>query len=90
MLRMRIPDLESLVLNSFEDLKKKDFFRSQHLLQGKSLCDICITDQNSVRKAAQIDMTDDICSILKGSIIEEVLDEDVSRRESMKATKFYP
>lgn len=43
-LRMRIPDLEYIVLNSFEDLKDIDFFRSQLILQGKSICDICITD----------------------------------------------
>lgn len=61
MLRMRIPDLEYIVLNSFDDLKDKDFFRSQLILQGKSLCDICITDQKAVRKGANnFEETDDI------------------------------
>ena len=44
MLSMRIPDLEYLVLNSFDELKRTDFFRPQEILLGKSICDICLTE----------------------------------------------
>jgi len=44
LLEMRCPDLEYLVLNSFENLVKKDFFISQEILYGKSLCDISLSD----------------------------------------------
>ena len=54
MMRLRIPDLSYIVLNSFEDLKNKDFFQSQTILKGQSICDICITDQKSVRKATNM------------------------------------
>ena len=45
---MRIPDLKYIVMNNFEDLKKRDFFQCQEILEGKSLCDICITDPYAV------------------------------------------
>lgn len=44
MMSMRIPDLEYLALNSFEELKRTDFFRPQEILLGKSICDICLTE----------------------------------------------
>lgn len=42
MMIMRIPDLEYVALNSFADLKRKDFFRPQEILLGRSICDICL------------------------------------------------
>lgn len=69
-MRQRIPDLEYIVLNSFEDLKRKDFFRSQLILQGKSLCDICITDQRAVLDGCTIEVDGKEFIELKGSIIE--------------------
>lgn len=75
---MRIPDLEYIVLNSFEDLKNIEFFRSQLILQGKSICDICITDQKAVRKGTsnyEFDSRTDEEGpmILEGSIIEQIV-----------------
>lgn len=70
MMRLRIPDLKYIVLNSFEDLKKKDFFQSQTILKGQSICDICITDQKSVRVATSKEIDSNENVILRGSVIE--------------------
>ena len=71
-------------------MKDKDFFQSQLILQGKSICDICITDQKSVRKATSqySDYTE--YTDLKGSIIEEIIADDKIRRDALRETKFYP
>jgi hypothetical protein len=45
---MRIPDLEYVALNSFEELQAKNFFQSQEILQGKSICEISLSDCESV------------------------------------------
>ena len=49
MMSMRIPDLEYLALHSFGELKLKDFFRPQEILLGKSICDICLTEPESIK-----------------------------------------
>lgn len=90
MLRLRIPDLGYLVLNSFEDLKNKDFFQSQKILQGKSLCDICITDQKSIRKGISEDIDPNEIQILHGSVIENIIAGDGNRRNAMIKSNIYP
>lgn len=42
LLAMRKPDLEYVLLNSFDSLLQLDFFTPQEILFGKSLCDICL------------------------------------------------
>ena len=39
---MRQPDLEYMLLNSFEYLRQEDFFIAQELLQGKSICELWV------------------------------------------------
>lgn len=41
-LEMRRPDLEYILLNTFENQKKNDFFKCQEILHGKTFCDICV------------------------------------------------
>ena len=48
---MKIPDLRFILLNTFEDMKKKYFFSQQILLQGKSIFDLNIRDADEVHKA---------------------------------------
>lgn len=43
-----MPDLKYVFLNSYEDLLSQNFFQSQELLEGKSLCDIAINDYQIV------------------------------------------
>ena len=47
MMRMKIPNLEYLVLNSFDEIRKKDFFMTQEILQGKSISDISLSSAES-------------------------------------------
>ena len=51
---MRKPDLEYVLLNSFESLSKKDFFTPQEILNGKSLCDISLSDPNKIKEGLEI------------------------------------
>lgn len=39
---MRRPDMEYILLSTFEELTRTDFFISQELLMGKSIQDICL------------------------------------------------
>ena len=48
---MKIPNLGKHVLNSFEDIKKKEFFLKQEVLKGKSFCDICIAEPNLIKES---------------------------------------
>ena len=50
-LMMRRPDLEYLLLNTFERLRRQDFFIAQELLYGKSICDICLNTPKYVIEA---------------------------------------
>ena len=45
-------------------------------MQGKSLCDICITDQKAVRKAATNYIETEEFPLLDGSIIEQIVSDD--------------
>ena len=77
---MRIPDLKYIVMNNFEDLKKKDFFQCQEILDGKSLADICITDPYAVEQA--IESWDDEKDLMsKSSVIDHILSGDVIRKK---------
>ena len=40
---MRRIDFEYLLLNTFDSLIENDFFVSQEILNGKSICDICLS-----------------------------------------------
>lgn len=88
MLRMILPDLEYLVLNSFQDLKKKDYFKSQEILHGKSICEICLGSTEEVKE--ELKKFRQVYQIIDRSIIEDVIDDDDIRREHMKRTEFYP
>jgi len=50
-LGMRKPDLEYLVLYDFDEIKKRNFFRCQEHLFGKTVMDICLSDPESVKDA---------------------------------------
>ena len=40
-----------MLMNTFDSLKKSDFFSSQEILKGQSLCDICLSDPLSIKIA---------------------------------------
>jgi hypothetical protein len=88
---MRIPDLEYLSLNTFDVQKKKDFFRPQEILLGKSICDICLSEPQSILAALE-DWKNlkSETSRAWGSIIEQLTWDDRIRRETFIETKFYP
>lgn len=94
MMSMRIPDLEYLALNSFEELKRTDFFRPQEILLGKSICDICLTEPQSIMKAFEIyDESNKYAPTFQrapGSLMEFITADDRIRRETFIQTGFYP
>ena len=50
-LNMILPDLKYLVLNTFDDIKEKHFLKKQELLEGKSLFDISIKNEDDIKSA---------------------------------------
>ena len=46
---LKVPDMQYIILNTFEMFKNNQFFVNQALLKGQSLCDICIGDQKAVQ-----------------------------------------
>lgn len=88
MMRIKIPNLEYLVLNSFEDVRRKDFFRTQEILQGKSLADISLSSVESWREALSSFRQE--WKVLEGCIVENIIDGDDVRREHMQLCEFYP
>lgn len=67
-------------MNNFEDLKEKDFFSSQEMLNGKSICDICLNDPYAITNALE---KFDTCGIVGGSnsILEALTGQDRFRRK---------
>lgn len=88
MMRMKIPDLEYLVLNSYDDIRKKDFFMAQEILQGKMIGDICLSSAESWIEA--LTQFRQEWQEIKGCIVEQVIDGDRVRREHMQSCCFYP
>jgi hypothetical protein len=50
---MRRIDFEYLLLNTFDSLIEKDFFVSQEILNGKSICDICLSTPRILKDGLQ-------------------------------------
>ena len=50
-IEMRRPDLHYLLMNTFDTLKKNDFFVLQEVLDGRSICDICLSDTKTIKEA---------------------------------------
>lgn len=47
---------ENMLLTSFLDYKKDNFFKTQELLFGKSMCDIHLNDDASINAAVSMDI----------------------------------
>jgi len=77
-MRMKIPDLEYIVLRSYDDVKSKDFFTAQEILQGKMLGDICLSSAESWFTALSSFRQE--WKEIKGCVVEKVIDGDVIRR----------
>lgn len=93
MMTMRIPNLEYLALHSFGELKIKDFFRPQEILLGKSICDICLSEPETIKSAFdefKRNFDKWLFPRAQGSLIEFITENDKIRRESLVATGFYP
>jgi len=86
---MKIPELSYLILNTFEDLRKKDFFKSQEILKGLSFSDIFLSDYPSFRGA--------IANFIPGkegdinhTYLHDMLCGDNARKEAFKELNFFP
>ena len=85
---MRQPDLELMILQQFNDLLKSEFFQSQEILQGKSLCDICLSDSEQMKES--IKYSKGQTSTLNASTIEDIIAGDKLRKDTFVITEFYP
>jgi hypothetical protein len=87
-LRMRKPSLDFMLMNTFISLKKSDFFSSQEILKGQSICDICLSDPESIKYALKYYDADKLD--IKNSVIHELAKGDFFRMDAFKAIDFYP
>ena len=86
---MRVPDLEYIVMNTFEDIKKRDFFQTQEILQGKTICDISLSDPKAVKEALNTHLLlkeEDKCS--KQSILQFITQGDHYRNSMFSQIGF--
>lgn len=88
-LSKRWPDLDYILLNSFDDLVKNDFFTAQELLNGKSICDICLSDPKKIFEALNNFDKDEPVK-LQNTIIYDLIKRDKFRQESFKEIDFFP
>lgn len=86
---MRIPDLQYLVLNRFEDLAKQSYFQAQELLQCKSICDISLGDSESIIEGV-MNYTENDESHLDGSLFEILTRGDQVRKDTLREIGFAP
>ena len=75
-------------MNDFEKIKRKDFFRCQELLLGKSFMDVCLSDPIAIFEALKYYQHDS--DDLGGSILHEITLKDSSRKETLKEIELYP
>lgn len=84
---MRVPNLNYILLNNFEDIKANHFFQSQELLKGKSMCDICLNDSYSVIVA--VDKWESFDKVCEGSVVHEIISKDKVRKDIFENVGFY-
>ena len=83
---MIVADLKYLILNSFDDVKEKDFFSKQELLYGKSIFDISIRNDDDVQYALK--NLDKHNQVPQESMISIICRGDESRKLTMKKTDY--
>ena len=72
---MKEPSLAYIILNTFDALKRKQFFINQGVLKGKSICDLCIADFQAVKSAlTKFDPDQEVD--LDHSVFETILMDD--------------
>lgn len=78
---MRMPDLEYMVMNTFDDIKDKDFFQQQEILQGKSICEISLTDPRAVVEALEKwQDKPEVSKLSRNSLFEQIVNKDEYRK----------
>lgn len=83
-LEMRRPDLEYILLNTFESLIKTDFFNCQEILNGKSLCDICLGTPKMVQQALTYFLEQDQEAFIDKTLVAPLIRGDNIRKEFFK------
>jgi len=85
---MRIPDLNFLMLNNFDTIKKNEFFRTQEVLFGKSIMEICMSAPESI--SAALKNFKDEFEDLENSVIHNVTSGDKVRKDCFQEIGLYP
>ena len=86
---MKMPDFEYILTNSFEKLKKEEFFQPQEVLYGKSICDICVSDPESVSKALKATSSQESVDFTR-TILYKLVVGDPLRKKAFTEINQYP
>jgi hypothetical protein len=73
---------ENCMLTNFQDLKKDNFFKTQEMLFGKSMCDIHLNDDASISAAVCMDI--DKIQDMSGTIMNDFLKSFPELHEMLK------
>ena len=69
-----------MVMNDFNMQKDLDFFKCQEILLGQTICDICLSDPGSIKRA--VNQSQDKITSNNGSIIHKLSKGDRVRKDT--------
>ena len=84
---MKIPNLEYIISNSFIEIKQKDYFNSQEILNGKAICEIAFTEPQDLKNALNSGMW---CGDLENCLLSDLIQDSYLRKQIFMNINFYP
>jgi hypothetical protein len=87
---MRRIDFEYLLLNTFSSLIEKDFFASQEILNGKSICDICLSSPKILKDGLQYFKELSENRYREKSLASQIVSQDLIRETYFKESGIWP
>lgn len=89
-IQMEFADLKYILFNNFDILKKKYFFKHQEVLDGRSICQISLSDPQSVEEATKTFSNPSFDDNNLVEHFENLIEGDSFRRIELKNSFIYP
>lgn len=87
MLSMLLPDFWHILSIDFKYMKENYIFHRNQILQGKTILDICITDNEFVQQGLKKYREN---TRHENSILDQILFDDKLRERNLRQSTFYP
>lgn len=79
-----------MLTNSFDDLVREDFFTSQEILFGKSICDICLNTPKYISQGLSDFKREDDDEFVRKTFLYQLVKDDHIRLEALKDVGLFP